>query len=308
VSGLISESGIYFVPVAGGNTLLQSIKTWSLRLGIGALILLLLLGIGLYLSINTLVELAIVREGARAAGVDVALEEASVHFDGSGELTGFRVENPNDPNFDSEWFMNVNRARGKVQLGSLFDRVIQIPRVQLDGVDITIERKEDRENYLVILNKIQQNLKEAGERQEPGRKFQIQKLRITDIQVTFSGFPGMNRTLKLADIHMDNVGSESDPLTLTRMTGLVLKTVFSQLLTNPEMIPGTVVAGLNEGLRGLEDLGGVTVKFVGNVTDGAGNVLSEVGGAAGTAVEEIGGAVEGIFGGGEDQTEEETDQ
>lgn len=286
----------------------QSIKTWGIRLGIGGLLLLLMLGIGLYLSMNLLVEQAIVREGTRAAGVDVKLNDADVQLNGSGTLTGFRVMNPDKPAFDSKWLMNLNQVRTNVRIGSVFDRVVKIPTVRLDGLQITIERKNDRENYLVVLNKIRKKLEEAGERDDSGWKFRIQNLKITGIEVTFSGFPGMNRTLKLADIHMENVGSEENPLTLTRMTALLFKTVFSQLLTNPEMIPGSVVAGLNEGLRGLEDLGGVTVKFVGNVTDEAGNVVSEIGGAAGTAVDEVGGAIEGLFGGGEKESEGETEQ
>lgn len=269
---------------------------------------LLLLGLVLYLSMNMLVELAIQREGARATGVDVSLEDASVQFDGSGQINGLRLKNPTDPGFDSEWFVHLHQAETKVRTGSLFEPVVDIPTLHLDGVEVTIERHDDRENYLVVLNQIEERLDAAGKKEGGAWKFQVQNLKITGIEVTFSGFPGMNRTLKLADIHMKNVGSENNPLTLTRMTALIFKTVFGQLLTNPEMIPGTVVAGLNEGLRGLEDLGGVTVKFVGNVTDDAGNVLSEVGGAAGKAVNEIGGAIEGIFGGGAEQSENETEQ
>lgn len=288
--------------------MIQSIKTWSIRLGIGGFLFLVLVGIGLYFSINPLVEQVVVREGSRATGVDVTLDDASVQFAGSGELRGLRLSNPDDPEFDSEWLMNLDRARANVRLGSLFEPVVQIPTFRLDGVQVTIERKNDRENYLTVLNRIRKKLEEAGEGDEGGWKFEVQDLKITGVEVTFSGFPGMNRTLKLADIHMENVGSEKNPLTVTRMTALIFKTVFSQLLTNPEMIPGTVVAGINEGLRGLEDLGGVTVKFVGNVTDEAGNVISEVGGAAGSAIDDVGGTIEGIFGGGDKEAEEETEQ
>lgn len=284
---------------------MQTIKTWSLRVAIGGLILIFLLAVGVYFSMNFLVEQAIEREGARATGVEVSLEEASVGFDGSGELSGLRMYNPDNPGFDSDWFMNLDRVTANVRPGSVFEPVVDIPNVHLDGLKMTIERNNDEENYLVILNQIQERLETAGKTEGAGWEFKIQKLKVTGIEITFSGFPGMNRTLKLADIHMEDVGSKEDPLTLTRMLGLIFKTMFSQLLTNPEMIPGTVVAGLNEGLRGLEDLGDVTVKFAGNVTDEAGNVLSDVGGAAETAIDDVGGAIEGIFGGGDDNEEEE---
>ncbi len=288
----------------------QWLKTWGKWIGICGVGVVLVFGVLSYLLLGVFLAYSVEWAGERATGEPSTVERASIDlFNGKAGIHRLRIQNPDNPAFRENSFLEMKSGRVNMRPGSLLESVVQVPEVTIDGLHLTVERFRDRENYKIMLERLRNRLEsDRGGSKGGGFKYHIHDMKVTDVQVTFSGFPGMNRTLKLADMHFENVGSEEDPFTFTRLTALIIQTVFTQLLQNPELLPGTMVAGLNEGLRGMVDLGELGVSFTGNITDKTGEVLGTVGGAAGAVVEGVGETVEGLFGGDDEEEGDEGEQ
>lgn len=276
---------------------------WIIRIVAVVVLLVIVAVVAVVVTVDSLAKSGIERSATLATGVQTNVEGVRIGLlGGTFNMTGLRLANPQTPAFDTPEFITLENTDASVTLASLRKDVIEIPKVHLDGLHLTIERKDDQENYKVILENLQQLAKD--EPRDDGKKYVARELLVTNVQLTLAGYPGMNKTLNLADIHMTDVGSGGNPVTRSQITGLVIREVFRQIMQNPDLLPGMLVAGLGEGLQGLGGLGEVGVQFVGDITDQAGRVVGEVTGAVGDIIGGVGGAVgEGAGGAVQDAAE-----
>ncbi len=267
-------------------------STWLKRIAVGLVLLLLLAVVGGYFFLNVIARHGLERSASYATGLNVSVDDVSIGvFSGSFRMNRLDLANPEQPPFRNDRFMGVNHMAASVGVRSLFREKVKIENVHIDGIALDIERHDGEKNHEVILDRLNK-LTSGKEEDEPGdQKYMIKELLVKNITVSFTGYPGMNKTIHLADIRMSNLGSENNWMTRSRIAGILIREVFKQMLTNPDMIPGTMFEGLRNGLDELEGLGDVSVRFLGDITDGTGTVLKDLGGVGG----DVGGAVKDFF-------------
>lgn len=281
-------------------------KKWIVRIASAVVVLVILVGVVGYLFLNSAARAAVEQGVGYATQVRTSVGGVRIGLLG-GTFNMGKLELGNPTGFEADFFMRLDDTDASLRIGSLTTPTVELPTVTLSGIDLTIERKDGAENYKTILANLQRLAAkdEVDVEKEGGRQLLIRELRLENIQVTLKGYPGMNnRTLKLGDIHLADVGTGDHKVRTSQLMGIVIREIFSQMLQNPDLLPGMLVAGIGEGLQGLGQLGQVGVEVVGQVAEVASQVVGEVVDgvgqaaegavdAAGKAAEEAGRAVEG---------------
>ncbi len=245
-------------------------------------------GVG-FLYIDSIAKHGIEKGGTYALGVQTTLDSADVGvFDGTFAMSGLKVANP--AGFKSDAFMSLGEGGVSVSFGSLRQEVVELPTLTLSTLTVNLENKDGKANYQTIMD----NLKrfESTEPAEEGKRFVIREVLIRDVTINVEVLPLGGAlstvTVPIKEISMKNVGESGvgkSGLTLGELAGLIVKTVFAAAIQNGKnLIPGDVLNGLGEGLKGLEGLGNVAVsvggeamKQVDSLFKGAAGELNKVG-------------------------------
>jgi uncharacterized protein involved in outer membrane biogenesis len=282
------------------------------RVLIGLVVLVLLALGALWLSLDRIASRAIERNASRALGVDtrVGLLRLSP-FDGALKLSSLTIANP--PGFGGKHFLAFDSLELKTVLGTLRSDVVHVPLFQLEGIDLSLERRGNQSNTDAIFANLKRFEKSGHAEGEPPptgpeRRFVVSKLAIRDIRAHVEWNTLLSKEsaldLRIPGIELDNPGGERG-LTLAELSDLVVKAVLESV-RNSGQLPFAVASDLAGGLGSL-------ARLPVNLTSG---VLGKVGealpGAAGEAVKGVGGAVKGVgdavekgigglFGGGEEK-------
>lgn len=254
------------------------------------LVILLIAAVGVgFLYIDSIAKHGIEKGGTYALGVQTTLDSADVGvFDGTFAMSGLKVANP--AGFKSDAFMSLGEGGVSVSFGSLRQEVVELPTLTLSTLTVNLENKDGKANYQTIMD----NLKrfESTEPAEEGKRFVIREVLIRDVAINVEVLPLGGAlstvTVPIKEISMKNVGESGvgkSGLTLGELAGLIVKTVFAAAIQNGKnLIPGDVLNGLGEGLKGLEGLGNVAVsvggeamKQVDSLFKGAAGELNKVG-------------------------------
>ncbi|MCL4210423.1 MAG: hypothetical protein HRU76_02235 [Phycisphaeraceae bacterium] len=254
------------------------------------LVILLIAAVGVgFLYIDSIAKHGIEKGGTYALGVQTTLDSADVGvFDGTFAMSGLKVANP--AGFKSDAFMSLGEGGVSVSFGSLRQEVVELPTLTLSTLTVNLENKDGKANYQTIMD----NLKrfESTEPAEEGKRFVIREVLIRDVAINVEVLPLGGAlstvTVPIKEISMKNVGESGvgkSGLTLGELAGLIVKTVFAAAIQNGRnLIPGDVLNGLGEGLKGLEGLGNVAVsvggeamKQVDSLFKGAAGELNKVG-------------------------------
>ncbi len=248
------------------------------------------LAVTIYLG--EIVATGIERGGTYALGVDTRVGLVRLApFAGSFRMSGLRIANP--PGFASRRFFDLGRASLDVDLGTLRDEKIVMPRILLESIDVVLEYQDGRTNAGAIL----ENLKRFERSGDPApsdddgaaRQVVVRELLIRDLTARVEVNEALSRALgrqsivplEIAEIRLENVG-EDRSVTLAQLTDLIVKTVLTAVArqgggTLPSLLVGEVRANLN----GLASLPGALTSELG----------SEVGERLEQAVKELPGSV-----------------
>jgi len=280
-------------------------------IGLGVLILL-ALG-ALWLSLDQIAGRAIERNASRALGVEtrVGLLRLSP-FDGALKLSSLTIANP--PGFGGKHFLAFDSLDLKTQLGTLRTDVVHVPLFQLEGIDLSLERRGDQSNTDAIFENLKRFEKSGHAEGEPPppkgpeRRFVVSKLAIRDIRAHVEWNTLLSKEsaldLRIPGIELDNPGGERG-LTLAELSNVVVKAVLESV-RNSGQLPLAVASDLAGGLHGLARLPvSLTSGVLGRVGEALPGPAGEVVKGVGSAVEGVGDAVEkgigGLFGGKEEQ-------
>jgi hypothetical protein len=225
----------------------------GLRLFLGLLLLVVLVGGGAILFIDSLVEQAVERGGTHALGVETRLGGASIGLlSGEFALTELTVSNP--PGFEQPDFFAFRATRLELPLSTLMEERITVPALVLEGITLDLERNSKGTNYGVILDNLERF--ESGRAPAPekgsdgggGKTFLLRKLVLRDTRAVVNLLPEGGDLTKLSlsipEIVVEDLGPE---MTLAEICALVVKTVV-------EAADGAVGGVLPEEL--LKDLRG----------------------------------------------------
>lgn len=145
----------------------------------------------------------------KAMKVDVTVGDISLAiWGGKLNINNLVVDNPQG--YANPTFLELGHGFVHLKTASLLSDTIEIEKLQLDNIHLTVEQKGLKSNLSEILN----NLPKAEEKpaeEKPGKKLLIRQLDINGIKATVKLLPvpgrADNLTLDLAPIHMENIGS-----------------------------------------------------------------------------------------------------
>jgi hypothetical protein len=219
-------------------------------------------------------------EGSKALGVELTLDKLHLSlFGGEAKLGDMKIANPEG--YTDEQFFGLGTGHASVSYGSLSEETIVIPEIVLDDVSVSLEKKEGKGNYDVLIENLE---KYAGEEEEKepseGKKFVIKKISVRNItvksrMVSLVVKPAL--TAKIGEITLEDVGSGS---------GVPMGVVIRKFI-------GGLLAGIaNSGVSLAGDIG----KGLGNATLNIGKEGVKVIGEGGKAVGDVVEGVGGLFG------------
>ena len=252
-----------------------------LKIGV-VLVVLFIIAVAVVTSnLDKMIKAGVETVGPEITGTSIKLEGVDLSLlSGEGRLKGLVVGNP--PGFQTERALKLGDARVKVDLKSVLTDKLVIEEIMIDGPEITYEAGASGNN----LNKIQENVaafaKKAGaqggaepkaEKKEPGqKKVQINHFILKNAQVNASAtmFKGKTLTVSLPDIHLKDIGKESEGTTMGKASSEVFAAI------NKSVVQAVTGSG----------------KFLEKGAEAVGEAAKGLGSDAGKAVE----GLKGLFG------------
>lgn len=206
--------------------------------------------------ISPVAKKAVEAGGSEAMGVKTTLAELDIGvFSGTCDLTGLNIANPEG--FETPHFMNLGSGAVALDIQSLQKDVIEIPKFELTGLDLNLEKGSGQANY----EKIMENLsklstgEEKPKEDEPGKKFVIKEIVIKDVKVT-AKMAGLTVPMKIDEMRMQDVGSEGEGVDLPKLIALIVSGVLKGVAEEGAgVLPEGISSGLNDGLKSLKGLG-----------------------------------------------------
>lgn len=277
------------------------------RIALGLLALLVLLGLGAALFVDSLAKQAIEGGGSRALGVETRLDSASIGLvSGEFALSGLVIANP--PGFAEPDFFALRSTRLALPLSTLMQTRITIPSLVLEGITIDLERNARGTNYGVILDNLkrfegsEKSTPGGGASGEGGKTFLLQNLVIRDVRAAVSLVPAGGDLTKLSlaipEIVVADLGSD---MSLSQISALVVKTVIQAAIqAGAGTLPADLLADLRGRLGNLEGLAQVKVagelgKLEGKLQEQAQKLGPEAEKALKAAGDELGGKLDGLL-------------
>jgi hypothetical protein len=244
-------------------------KTLSRILIAAAIILAVALAVGtwwLSRSLGPLVVSAVRTYGPRITGVAVRLDGVDISpFSGTAELRGLVIGNPGG--FHADHALSLGEFRMTVALQSLRSDVIVIKRIVIVKPDITYELGPGGSNLQAIQRNVNRNTgsSSAAPAKEPatgrqsgsGKKVVIDDLVIKDAtaHVSASLMQGQALAVPLPDLHLRNIGRESNGATAGEVVKQVLGALTKSVTT---AVTKADLGGTTESIKkGAESVGGM---------------------------------------------------
>lgn len=234
-------------------------------------LLIVVVGVVFYVAsnIDSIAETALEEGGTYAMGVPTEVESVSVSLmGGTLGINGMTIANPQG--FESKYLMNFNEFGVGVETGSLFEDVVVVPEIKMDGLVVNLEKKDGKSNVDVITENIEKVTGPGAEPKpgsdEPGKKVFVKKIVLTNITANVQAPIIGKVTVNVPELTLNDVSSEE---------GVEVSELIKRIW--PAILAGIVNAG-------GESLGAFG-------KDLAGNVGKLAGALGGKATELIGSAI-----------------
>ena len=196
-----------------------------------------------FFYIDSIAKKAIETGATYALGVQTSLQRADIGIlSGDFRLSGLQVANPEG--FTSERFLKLGTGELDVTMRSLTKDTVEVPKLALDDVEMTLEKKGGESNYKVILNNLKrfQSAKKKDQdagKPEKGKQFVIHEIVITNVlaHAHLFGIGGQLDSVQvpLDEIRLTDVGSEG--LTFSQMTDIVIQAIMAGVLKSGADFP-----------------------------------------------------------------------
>ncbi len=195
-------------------------------------------------NLNGLVETAIEDQGSRVLGAPVQVAGVNLSiFDGSGEIRGLEVANPQG--FATGNALQLDEARVAIVLESLTRPVIVLRDVTVRGARLQIEQMRDGRNNLDALRRhLESQLPRGSEPQdEPtaaARKIAIEQFNFLDAEVAVRSDMVDDQEVRIPDIRLTDIGDATSGVSIAEAVSRMLQPI----------IRSSLEEALEEGLRG----------------------------------------------------------
>jgi hypothetical protein len=238
-------------------------------------------------SLDKIVKAGIETVAPPITQTTVTLDSASVSiFSGSVGLDGLVVGSPSG--YKAPSVISIGKAAVSVQPGSLLADKIVVRSVEIRAPEITFEGNPLGDNNLKkLLDNVNASAGSgsaaasnapASGAAKPGKKFEVDDLLLTGVKVhaIINGIVSKDFTLTIPDIHLTDLGKDSDGITAADLT----KKILSQITTNTIKAVGDYAKTLVGGAAGDIFKNG-TSNAGKAVDDGAAKIKKGLGGLLG---------------------------
>jgi hypothetical protein len=219
--------------------------------------------VGLFL--DSAIKKGVETVGPKITKVDIKLNGVSLSLlSGSGKVNGLVIGNPEG--YKTPQAISVGSASVAVKIGSVWSDKIVVRSVRVEAPDITLEGGLGGNN----LSKILDNVNEFTGGSSSDKKYEVDEFLITGakLHLSLTGMGGRALPILLPNIHLADLGKDSNGITLAELTKKVMQAV----------------------------LAGTTKAAAGAVTDLGKGAANAAVGAGKTATESVGKAAKGIGG------------
>lgn len=262
-------------------------RLWKLLAGI--VILVVILVIALYLTIDSIAKAGIEKGGTYALGVNTKADSVGVSLlGGSLGVGGLTIDNPKG--YKGPLLLKSGRLDVDVNTGTLFSQVIEIPRIEMDDLELSIEPRAGGNNVSDVIQHIE-SLGSKG-KTEGGRRVKIGTILLKNVtakvQLLAGGGDASTITVNIPELELKNV-------TEGNQNGILVSDVMARVFP-------AIVAGILEKGKGIipVDLAGQMGKDIAGAAktlgEGGAKLVGQTAETLGKAAEGAEKALEGLFG------------
>lgn len=193
------------------------------------LVLVLIIGVGVYLVLNAgnVIKAAVETLGPRYLGVPVSLASADVSVtEGSGELRGLEIGNP--AGFQGPYAIRINRAAVTLDPSQISSSLIVLKAFDVDGADVAIVAKGKNTNLETIMKNLESGpTAEPAPAEEPGSgvKMIIDRFDFTNARTSLDSDVVGSKEVSIPDIHLTDIGRKSEGVTIREAAKQLLRPI-----------------------------------------------------------------------------------
>ena len=230
-----------------------------LRFGLAAALLCLVVLAAATIVLDRQVAEAVEQSTARALGVPVTLDRATVSlFTGRFTLNGLRVDNP--PSFEGNRAIWIPVIEGRMRVRTAFRPVAELPSLTFSDVELRLETRDGRGNYEAM---VEHYLREGRTATDDDRRYVVEELLVRDMTVHLDlggdAVPdGSPRTVTLPEIRLRNVGDAEAGVILDEIAGIAARALFEAALERAAReIPDLILEELRDRVPEIPWPGGI---------------------------------------------------
>jgi hypothetical protein len=262
---------------------------------VGLVVVLVVVVVALYLTIDSIAKAGIQSGGRYALGVDTRVSSVGVSLLG-GKLTVSDLAIDNPKGYTAATLLNANRCEVDVKTRTLFSQAVEVPLVEIDGLNLNIERKEGKNNVSEISDHIKSLW--SGQKKQGGRGVKIDKILLTNLTAVVQGVSDKPVTVKVARLELKDVTSDSaQGVVVSELMARLFPAIMASVLENGKgLIPADFANQMTMDVgAATKSLGEGASKLVGQAGD-TGKSFQKMGQSAKDAATGIGKSFGDLFG------------
>jgi hypothetical protein len=253
----------------------------------------------LFVFVDRAAKTAIEKGGTYALGVPTTLGEADIGLvSGRFALGDLVVANP--AGFESPHFMRLGRGELELSLSSLTSDLVEVPSLVLDGLSLSLERKDGKANYDEILKHLEKAVGSDGKKAPPAdegsaKKFVIREIVLNNVRAEVQLLPVggslTKTTVTIPTIRLKNVGNDGQ--SMSELFAAILDAVLRAVVdVGGDLLPKDL---LNDLSKKLPDLGKQALELTEKLGGSLGELGKGVGEKAGEVLDEAARSIDGLL-------------
>ncbi|HEX4264901.1 MAG TPA: hypothetical protein VH597_11220 [Verrucomicrobiae bacterium] len=237
-------------------------KKILVRIAIVLVVLIVLVALSVHFFLDGAVKNGIETLGPKMTKVDVKLDAVSISLlSGSGKIKGLVIGNPEG--YKTPHSISIGTASLALKPGTLLSDKVVITSINLEAPEITFEGGLGGNNLSKILANLNENTSGPGgtnvagaspkEEKKAAKKLEVDDFTITgaklDANITDLG--GKTLTVPLPTIHLTNLGTGPDGITVTELTKQVISAIQKQAVETVASESGNLGKAASNLTKGL---------------------------------------------------------
>lgn len=198
---------------------------------VGGIIVALVLGVGVYVIVNSgsLIKTAVETIGTEVLGVAVSLDSAEISLtEGSGELRGLTIGNPAE--FGGSYAMRFGQIKLVIDVADISDELVVIKSVLIDKAELAIVAKGTATNLQAImanLDSASADTAGAAEEDSSEVKLIIDEFIFSNAQTSLDSDLLGELSVNIPDLHLMDIGGKTDGTTIREALQQILVPIVS---------------------------------------------------------------------------------